>query len=85
MAKSLKNWLTYKTKKSWHSIDAQFQNGAQSIAFSFAYKGSLYIIYECLQPIARQINQDANPNIVDAPLTLIFRMGQGVCHFPFGL
>jgi len=36
-----------------------------------------------MQPIARQITQDARPKIVDAALTLIFRMGQGACRNNF--
>jgi len=41
------------------------------VALSFAQKASLYHIYEWLQPIATQITNDARPEIVDAPLTLI--------------
>jgi len=74
-AKSLINYQTYKTTNRSRSVEAQFQNLA----------GSLYLIYECLQLIVMQSNHDAQPNIVDAPLTLIFRIGQGVCHFPFCL
>jgi hypothetical protein len=36
-----------------------------------AYKGSLYVIYESLRPLAMQSNLDAKPNIFDAPLKLI--------------
>jgi len=53
--------------------------GRERDTFSFAYKGGPYLIDECLQPIATQITQDARPKIVDTPLTLIFRMGQGAC------
>jgi hypothetical protein len=55
----------------------------ERIAFSFAYKGGLYIIYECLQPIAMRSHLDAKPKIVDAPSTLNFRMGQVVRHSLF--
>jgi len=34
-------------------------------------------MYDCLQQIATQMTQDAKPKIVDAPLTLISRMGLG--------
>ena len=47
------------------------ESGRDSIAFSFAFKGSLYVIYEFLWPIAMQSNHDAKPNIGDAPLALI--------------
>jgi len=34
MAKSLTNYLTYKTKNCWRSVDAQFQNWAGSVSLS---------------------------------------------------
>jgi len=46
------------------------------VALSFANKASQYRIYEWPQPIATQITNNSKPKIVDAPLTLIFRMGQ---------
>jgi len=52
----------------WHSVS---ESGREHIDFSFAYKGSLYVIYASLRPIAMQSNHDAKPNIVDAPLMLI--------------
>jgi hypothetical protein len=45
--------------------------GREQIEFTFAYKGSVYVINESLRPIAMQSNDDATPNIADAPLTLI--------------
>ena len=51
----------------------------EHVALSFSLKASQYHIYEWPQLIAMQITNDARPKIVDAPLTLIFRMGQGVC------
>jgi len=53
--------------------------GRESVPSSFASRGGQYLMYYCLQPIATQITSDANPNIVDALLMLIPRMGQGVC------
>jgi len=53
--------------------------GLPGCRFVFAYKGSQYINFDCLQSIATQIAQDASPQIVKAPLMLISRMGQGVC------
>jgi len=66
----------------WHSFS---ESGRECIAFSFAYQGSVSIIYECLHTITTQVNHDTRPNIVDDPLTPIFRMGQGACRFLFCL
>ena len=52
------------------------QWGRECVTFSSAYKGSLYLIYERLHPIATQITQGASPKVIDSLLTLIFRMGQ---------
>jgi len=51
--------------------------GMEGIAISLAYKGSHKFLYDWLQPIGGVISQDSWPQIVDAPLTLIFMMGQG--------
>jgi len=51
--------------------------GREHVASVFACKGSQYLVYGCLKPIASYITDDARPKIVDAPLRLIFRMGQG--------
>ena len=51
--------------------------GREGIAICCAYKGSQKCHYDWLQPIGGVISQDAWPKIVDAPLTLIFMMGQG--------
>jgi len=66
----------------WRSLSKW---GMEHIAFSFDYKGSLYLIYECLQPIATQITQDAGRRMVEAPLTPIFRIGKGACVSCFWL
>jgi len=55
------------------------------IAVVFASKASQYIIYIYLQPVAPWITQDAKPKLVDAPLTLIFTMWQGLYLNPFCL
>jgi len=68
MDKSLTNYLTYKTKNRWRSVS---ESGRDRIDVSFAYEGSLYIIYESLRPIAMQSNLDRKANIVDTMLTLI--------------
>jgi len=50
--------------------------GRENVAVVFAIEGSQYMIYGCLQLIATSVTQDANPENIDAPLMLIFRMGQ---------
>jgi len=55
--------------------------GRGRIAFSLAFKVSLYVVYESLRPIAMQSTRDAKPNIVDAALSLIFMIRQeAYCH-----
>jgi hypothetical protein len=52
--------------------------------FSFASNGSQYVIYGSLRPIAMQSNDDAKPNIVEAPLTVILQrayLQYGTIHF----
>jgi len=55
--------------------------GREYFTFSFAYKGSQYFVYDYVQPIVHKITHETWPRIIDAPLTLIFRMGQGPCYF----
>jgi len=43
------------------------------VARPSANKANKYRIYEWSLPIAQQINKDARPKIVDAPLTLILQ------------
>jgi len=59
--------------------------GQGACRYFFGYKGGQYSIYDILQPFTTQITKDANPKIVDAPLTIIFNMGQRACHFVFAL
>jgi len=56
----------------------------ERVPSSFAYEGGQYCIYDCLQPIATPITQHARPNLIDALLTLIFRMWQGACRSLLG-
>jgi len=46
------------------------------VAIIFACQGSQYPIYGWQQQIANKVTQDAKPNIIDALLMLIFRIGQ---------
>jgi len=62
----------------WHSFSCW---GREGIGICFAYKGSQDILYDWLQPISGVISQDTRPIFIEAPLTLIFAMGQGGhCH-----
>jgi len=49
----------------------------------FAHKGGQYCYYGLMLSRSLVIIQDARPEIVDAPLTLISRMGQRAYHLPF--
>jgi len=49
----------------------------------FAHKGSQYCYYGLMLSLSLVIIQDARPEIGDAPLTLISRMGQRACRLPF--
>jgi len=44
--------------------------------FLFATQGSKRLIYRWLQLIATFVTQDAKPKMIDAPLMVIFRIGQ---------
>jgi len=59
--------------------------GMEGIAISFAYKGSHKFLYDWIHAIGGDISQDAWPKIVDAPLTLIFTIGQRGYCYPFCL
>jgi len=51
--------------------------GREGITICFAYKGSRRFLNDWIQPIGGVISQDASPKIVNAPLMVIFLMGQG--------
>jgi len=53
--------------------------GRELVTSSFADNGGHYLILNCLQLMAAQIAQAARPQLLDVPLMLISRMGQGVC------
>jgi len=55
----------------WHSFSRW---GRGCVAFVFTYKGSEYFIYNYQWRDTPRMTQDAAPKIVDALLTLIFRM-----------
>jgi len=64
----------------WPSVSGW---GRERVAIVFASKSSQYLTYGWLKPIASEITHDAKPKIVDIPLTLIFRIGQGACCYSF--
>ena len=59
--------------------------GSENSAIRFGYKGGQWFIYDCLQHIGSVITPNTWPIIIDTPLTLIFRMGQGGYHNLFCL
>jgi hypothetical protein len=48
-----------------------------------SYQQRVYI--HTLATVKRQIQQEENPNNIDAPLTLIFKIGPAACRFFFSL
>jgi len=59
---------------SWRSFSRW---GRECVAFLFAYNGGRYVIFHCLQQIATQITQNAISKIIDAPLMITTKIGQG--------
>jgi len=55
--------------------------GREHFIFSFAYQGSQLLVYDYVQPLAHKITYDTWPRIIDAPLALIFMIGQGACYY----
>jgi hypothetical protein len=53
--------------------------GREPATNTFDLEGCQYLVYEYLQPIVTWVTQDAQPEIVDTPWNLIFRMGQWMC------
>jgi len=66
----------------WHWFS---EWGREPVIFPFACKCSVYLIYKCLHLIAPQITIDATQKTVDAPWSLLFRMGQWVGLSSLGL
>lgn len=59
--------------------------GSEHAGISLAYTGRQYCMHDSLQLFTTQISKDATPKIVETSLTIIFIMGQGLCHFLFVL
>jgi len=62
----------------WHSFSWW---GDIYVMRCFGWKGCHYLIYKLLPHSNTLIGQDAKPKIVDAPLTFIFIMQQGVWRY----
>jgi len=66
----------------WHSFPWW---GKEDVTHCFAWSGHQNIVSELVPQISTLITHDAKPKVVDARLTLIFRIGQWPCRFPFCL
>jgi len=55
----------------------------RNIPCSSAYIGCLLLVYGCLWSSITHSTEDARAQIVDAPSTIIFKMGQGVYPYHF--
>jgi len=66
----------------WRSFPAW---GCYHIAFSFAYKRGRYVSYGQQRAHRLPINSLTNPKVVEAPLSLIFRMMLLLCRCLFCL
>ena len=64
----------------WHSFSGWVMKRVDKV---FATEGGQYFMYGCLQLIASRITHDVRTKIVDPPLTLSFRMGQGARSYWF--
>jgi hypothetical protein len=55
----------------------------ERVTATFVSKYGQYLIYERVHPIATLFMHDARPQIIDAALTMMFRMGPGasLCCF----
>jgi hypothetical protein len=70
----------------WQSVDAQLTlilRCSSIDAHDITYKGCQYSDYGYMPYHSPWIIQDVTPKIVDALLTLIFRLGMRPCHFLF--
>jgi len=67
---------------NWRSFSV---DNSDLVARFFTYTGGQYIHNALQQPSIWFITSLRRPKIIDALLTLIFRIVQGVCHFLFSL
>jgi len=83
----------YRLKRSWtlgcgivNEMSCNCLGGCRAnISCLSAYHGCQFLVYRCLRSRAIWITRDARPKGLDAPLTLMFKMGQGACCFLFCL
>jgi len=64
----------------WHSFS---RSGREHVTVSLAFKGSQYYRYASQRTSHFLITLLTRLKIIDAPVLLIFRIGQRVCHFLF--
>jgi hypothetical protein len=69
-------------KNCWHLFSWW---ASKHFTFSFGFKTTQYFIYNYMQPIALQINQDTGLRFIHTPLTLIVMMWQGAFYIVFGV
>jgi len=89
--RSLFNYHTYKTNNRWVSIDAHFQDGAGSMMLLFLTlkAANTWFMNGCNHSPRRIPKMHSQNSLtlswrsVDAPLTLIFTMGQWPCGLLF--
>jgi len=66
----------------WHSF---LEAGSNILTRFFAYKGGQYIDYGLMSLHSPWGVQDERRKIFDAPVSLIFKMGQRACRLPIYL
>jgi len=67
---------TYRTKNGGRSVDAHFQDGAGSVFLTLLPIKDLNTLIMCIDyPVAFLLPDFAGPKIIDALLTLIFKIG----------
>jgi len=74
VSKSLSNYLTYRPKNCWRSVDAPLTlilGGSHIVTKNIANNGGQYFDYGLMLLHWPWIMQDIRPWIVDAPLTQI--------------
>jgi len=77
-------YLRCKAKNCWRSVDAHSKNGAVTVtAISFANKCGQYVRYAYQRASHWWITKLTRPQIVDALLTLMLRMGRWPCCYLF--
>ena len=79
------NYPRCETKHWWRSVDAHSQNGAETVLLSLLYieAADTLVVHKRYQITITTLL--TNRQIVDAPLTIILRLGQWLCCCLFSL